>query len=551
MRSSLVTASLPFNSILPNRLGFVRKPFCLLILCAVSAASQTVEGDVVSSRSGAGIAGVKVAIVQMEKTVYSTTTDSQGHFLIQQVKDGAYSATFSASEYWPEYWNGTSAPPRFEVSAGNPVQLEARMAPLPRLRGRVLDGRGKPVPYAQLELLGTVMVVMPLLRTDAKGKFDFPFPFPGSYTLAAVPPAKLKELDLEPDSNRVLGWTRTFYPGVASYDAASKIAALPGVEPGDVELKLLAVPAHVVRGVILDPNGNPFPKVTVSLRDMMPIAMLLTQSKPDGTFEFPPVVDGHWRLSAEVESHGAKLRSEQWMEMAGHDVEGVKLQVNPPFGVSGKVVMEVPEGAPKPALSSLRVSITRSDGRGTFRADVRTSEEGTFTLEHVYPGTYQIEAEGPPEYYLSEVQAGEARSTVQELALSSDAVPITLTYRTNGGTVRGTAEKCGWGEVLLLPRDVGWQHTREKIYRTRCDSNDRYEIASVRPGQYYALALTGSGPKGLPTPGELMLMQLRVGSPSPYAVPFDNSLLNQASAVAVRAGETSSVELRAITRQLY
>jgi uncharacterized GH25 family protein len=518
------------------------------MLCAISAASQTVEGNVVNSRTGAGIGGVKVELVQMEKTVYSTTADSQGYFRIENVKDGAYSATFSASEYWPEYWNGTSAIPRFEVSAGNPVKLDTRMAPLPRLKGRVLDGRGKPVPAARLEVAGTVMIIA--ASTDAKGKFDFSFPFPGSYTLAAVPPAKLKEPDLEPDSNRVLGWARTFYPGVAFHDAASKISALPGVDPGDVELKLLAVPAHVVRGVILDPNGNPLQKVTVSLGDM-PQSMLQTQSKADGTFEFPRVVDGPWRLFVYAESRGAKLRADQWIEVSGHDVEGVKLQASAPFSVSGKVVMEAPGGAPTPALSSLRVSITRSVWSGTFPVYARTSEDGAFTLDSVYPGTYQIEAEGPPQYYLSEVQAGEARSTVQELTLSSDAVPITLTFKTNGGTIRGTAESCGWGEVLLFPREVVWQHSGEKIYRTRCDSNNRYEIASVRPGQYYALALTGSSLEGMPTPGELVLGQLRAGYPGTYAVPFDNSLLNQASPVWVRAGETSSTDLRAISRPLY
>jgi hypothetical protein len=520
----------------------------LLLLCVVPAASQTVDGDVVSSRTGAGIAGVKVAIEQMEKTVYSTTTNSQGHFHIENVKDGAYSATFSAPEYWPEYWNGTSAQPRFEMSAGNTVKLETRMAPLPRLRGRVLDGRGNPVPYARLELAGTVMLIT--LPTDANGKFDFPFQFPGSYTLAAVPPAKLKAPDPEPDSKRVLGWARTFYPGVAFHDAASKITVLPGVEPGDVELKLLAVPVHVVRGAVLDPNGNPLQKVTVSLGDMPP-SMLQTQSKADGTFEFPRVADGPWRFSVYAESHGVEVRADQWMEVSGHDVEGVKLQASSPFSVPGKVVVEVPEGARTPALSSLRVTITRSVWSGIQPVNARTNEDGTFTLDNVYPGTYQIEAEGPPQYYLSEVQAGEARSTVQELALSSDAVPLTLTFKTNGGTVRGTAEKCGWGEVLLLPREVVWQHSGEKIYRTRCDSNDRYEIAAVRPGQYYALALTGSGLEGMPTPGELVLGHLRAIFRGTYAIPFDSSLLNQASSVWVRALETSSADLRAINRPLY
>jgi hypothetical protein len=36
-----------------------------------------------------------------------------------------------------------------------------------------------------------------------------------------------------------------------------------------------------------------------------------------------------------------------------------------------------------------------------------------------------------------------------------------------------------------------------------------------------------------------------------YAIPFDSSLLNQASSVWVRALETSSADLRAINRPLY
>jgi hypothetical protein len=520
------------------------------MLCAVSAASQTVEGNVVSSLTGAGIADVKVALLRTEKTVYSGTTDPQGHFRIEHVKDGAYSAMFSAPKYWPEYSNGSSATLRFKVTAGNPVKLEMRMALLPRLSGRVVDGRGKAVPYARIEVAGAGLIEF--FGADAKGKFDYGFEFPGSYTLAAVPPAKLKGPDLEPDSDRVLGWTRTFYPGVAFHDAASKIAVLPGVELGDFELKLLAVPAHVVRGVLLDPSGTPLPQVTVSLGDVTLLPILLTQSKPDGTFELPPVVDGHWRLSAQVDSHGATLRVEQWMEMAGRDVEGVKLQLNPPFNVRGKVVTETAEGTPRPKVSSLRVSISRFNWSPTIPPSARTSEDGTFTLNNVYPGTYQIDAESPPESYLSAVQTGEERTTVQELELLSGAVPITLLYKTDGGIVRGTAEKCEWGEVLLLPQDAVWRRPGKKIYRARCDSNDRYEITSVRPGEYYALALTANTPEGVPTPGQLVLLALRISlPPPPYASPFDNSLLNQATTVAVRAGETSSVDLRAIARQLY
>src|SRR6185312_13669351 len=63
----------------------------------------------------------------------------------------------------------------------------------------------------------------------------------------------------------------------------------------------------------------------------------------------------------------------------------------------------------------------------------------------------------------------------------------------NGGAVGGTVEKCASGPVLLVPRDTSRQWLGF-LRAVRCDSNDRYGIAGVRPGEYYALAFAGEGP---------------------------------------------------------
>ena len=61
-----------------------------------------------------------------------------------------------------------------------------------------------------------------------------------------------------------------------------------------------------------------------------------------------------------------------------------------------------------------------------------------------------------------------------------------------------------------------------------CDSNDRYAIAAVRPGDYYALAIAGDSP--IPW----------------YATILDeDGLVENAGTVTVRAGENSSADLRA------
>jgi hypothetical protein len=106
---------------------------------------------------------------------------------------------------------------------------------------------------------------------------------------------------------------------------------------------------------------------------------------------------------------------------------------------------------------------------------------------------------------------------------------ITIRYKPGGGAVRGTAEKCSGGEVWLVPR---LQALRQPGFlgRAICDTNDRYEVRNLRPGEYYVLAFAGNGAR-------------------PWYDPMvDDGFLNQAAGATLRDGETTSVDLRAITR---
>lgn len=70
-----------------------------------------------------------------------------------------------------------------------------------------------------------------------------------------------------------------------------------------------------------------------------------------------------------------------------------------------------------------------------------------------------------------------------------------------------------------------------------CDSDDHYAVSGVRPGECYALAITGDGPMA--------------GLAAMLTATVSGGLLNQATNVTVRPGETSSADLRAITRPAY
>jgi Carboxypeptidase regulatory-like domain len=553
----------------------VRLLAVLSLLGACAAAQTTVEGTVFDAVTGTGMSGIMVALapVSREKP-YQGKTDSQGHFVIEAVKPGAYQLFHTVPR---GYFESPAEIARvFQVAEGDTSKrLEVRLYPQPRIAGRVVDGNDHGVANVRLEIVGRMD---PPVSTDGTGKFELRLN-PGAYTLSVIPPTDLKPPDQEPDSGRVMVWTRTYYPGVVLLESASKIVLRFGADLSGLEIKLAAVPAHAIRGVLLNPDGTPAPKAAVTLgvdQDDRgqpvfrpdPARTLKAESNSDGAFEFPQVVDGEWRLAAKVERGGEDLRAARWIEMTGHELDGVKLSLAPPFTVRGQAMIETPKGMPTPdPFPVFLVQHSRSLRNDTgmsnwmlwpefqfnpsFPANLQGAAEtykemevittdllsgelgaitglphadGNFSMENVYSGSYRIiSMMPPPPYYMAAVRVGQTELITAEVELSTGAIPITVVYKTDGGTVRGIAEKCASGVVLLIPQDPALQ-TVGFLRSSRCDSSDHYDFAAVRPGDYHLLAIATKG--GIP--------------------PLDNLMLGQATKITVRSNEAASMDLRAI-----
>jgi hypothetical protein len=520
----------------------------LAVLCAMA---QRVEGTVIDTSTGNGIPGVTVELVRgnaadtraraidaMEgKALYSASTDAQGRFRLDDVQDGSYTARYRAPNYLDETWapKRDPAPPAiFQVNAasGNPVKLEARMIHYGRMTGRLVDDKGHGVPNAFL-LLSSGQLGLGA-NTDKDGKFSLLISPGVSHTLVAIPQLGWKTPDPEAGGG-VRAWSRTYYPGVADPEAAQKITLPPGGELLDVEMKLAAVPAHAVRGVLLNPDGTPVPKTVITLGVEAPTPAVKMESNGDGTFEFPAVAEGAWRASAEVEREGVKFRALEWIRVSDRDLEGVKLQLHAPFSVRLRMDLETPEGwkAPKPPLARLALAGLGPGASMEPPLPFRTEPDGTFRLEPVYPGVYRFHpllSVVPPGYYLDSVRLGDAVLRAPDVELSSGATPLILAYKTGGGTVHGTVENCAMGGVVLEPQDPALRWPAA-IRTGRCDSKDHYEIPTVRPGDYYAQAFPPDGASELWQPK------------------FDEDFVNQAGKVTVRAGESATLDLRPIVKR--
>jgi hypothetical protein len=275
-------------------------------------------------------------------------------------------------------------------------------------------------------------------------------------------------------------------------------------------------------------------KATVTLRKGVGSPALTGYSRDDGTFEFEAVAEGEWRIAANVERAGLKLWAAQWVQLKARDLENLELRPAAPFAIQGRIIMEVPEGvlAPKPPSVLLAFNPGAAGladkPAGAFLTGIPEAQ-GDVHIQNVYSGLYQILPGPPPsQYYLDSIRIGGRDALESGVALVPGVPPLTVVYKLGGGTVRGTVEQCAAGTVRLLPHDKTMWRPGFVLFAP-CDANDRYAITSVRPGEYYALAIAGDSP----TPW--------------YATNWDDDVLvNNAGTVTVRAGENSSADLRAI-----
>jgi hypothetical protein len=539
----------------------ITKLLAILTLWGASSFAQAVEGSVVNSATGEGISGVEVKILKGATVLFTRYTDANGAFTVQDLADGDYAAVYSPFDYSP---NLTDSRPAFAAQVVGPAQpfqiggrpdavkLEARMIPFGRLAGRVINGRGEPAPGALLQLSGSQLgsQLMMLISADDHGNFELKVR-PGSYKLSATPVGHLKPPNPDPENGQPQGWARTYYPGVAFEEIASEILMQPGVDATGIEIKLVAAPAHAIRGVTLYPDGKPAPKVILHLGADFPSLQppQYTQSGEDGAFRFEGVIDGVHEITADFQAGDVDFRAREPVEVVGHDLDRVNVILSAPFTVTGKVIIEAQDGTPAPKPPGL-VSLDEVDHRAHSQVFKRgqwanPDAQGNFRVTHVYPGTYIVStgssdarpgaAEGfasaPPGYFLDSIRAGDVELPDRVVRLTVP-VPIALVYKNNGGTVRGGLEHCALGAVWLFPRDATHWH-RDFFRSATCDASDHFEIADVRAGEYYALALSAVNP-----------------SPFEDGV-FDETLLAQAVPVTVRAGEAVSPDLHLLIRSAF
>ena len=516
--------------------------WAFLALDLFAQSTYTVEGTV-SFTNGAPAGGVSVDLRKLEatslknETAYTAASDDKGQFRFANVAAGQYIAAYRKSGFHAVFSTAEPSEGGSIVNADQPfsapvfkvgpaaahIKLTASLDLVSQFTGRVVDEEGKPLPKMTVVAASADSRIVLASITGADGRFSITART-GSYYLFASRHffGPRISTDSQPSMEDNL---RFWYPGVIHSDEAQEVRLRAGVQ--FYEIKVRSVPSYRVRGVVLDDKGDPTPGVQVSLYQIDRLdtgGFASVTSAPDGTFGFKGVAEGKWRLFAVSGVNPAKRSGQAEIFVSRRDLENAELRLAPASNVIGSVEPDDDSGTPP--VKRVSLSPFEFPFRGEFAAmEAQVEGDGRFRLEAVYPGRYRIVA--PPaagKYYLASVLVGDRETLGDPVDLREGTPPVRVVYRSGGGTVVGTVEKCVGATVVLVPEEPALFDLF--VRRVPCDNSGHFEMSYLRPGNYSLLAFRDPN--------------------LPRGAAFLRPYLPEAKSVRVKPRETTQVELRTV-----
>lgn len=462
---------------------------------------SSVQGQVTNAVTGAGIAEVEISVCQPSSPGpfcargdkrQKATTDAKGVFRIDGLDDGPYTLMAVKDGF------STDGPSKSFRVFGD-TQVDIPMIPPAAISGRVTGADGTPAVGVTVKLTLFGCWTCPGLDeqvTDASGEFGFKDETAGSYGVSVTP-------TLRPDNKDEVRPVTTFYPSVAEREQAVAIR-LQGVDLSGFNIRMQTGRAHRIRGVVMDMNGKPAPhaQVTVYKQPSGTITALRgywapswphtlaaaapVETREDGSFEFPPLLEGEWLLRAVLEDEksgpGTAVSGAAGVTLGRSDVDKLEIRLAAPFNISVSADWGDVPPATYPRVFPV---FTAMDGQPFALSDAKP---GGLPDSKVFAGRYFVWP-GPgvqlPGYYLTAAMLDNRDVLGQVVDLSGPST-LKLVFKTGGGSVRGNVENCGQGIPVLLADAT---QVSRLGFTERCGADVWFLFRDVPPGEYTVAVL--------------------------------------------------------------
>jgi protocatechuate 3,4-dioxygenase beta subunit len=387
----------------------------------------------------------------------------------------------------------------------SPAPLRIELGPGSSLTGRLVDADGRPVAGTEILLrdLGSLdagLAATPRESrtvTDASGRFRLDHLAGGVHRLSAGSTAAvLSEVEI-PDqpSARDLGDLRLAPAAVAAVPSrplesrllsvTSQVSTPPEPPPG---------PGRAVSGRITDPQGAPVASADLLLHSSAPSRIFRASSAADGSFVFPEVPDGSYRIAARAAGFG-DARPEE-VRVAGAPVAGLALRLEPGGSVSGRIL-----GLAEHELPHVQVTAWRDGVETLLPLRALAGTDGRYRITGLPLGEWRITARRASSYIVERKVRLTKPGEDLDLDLSfPEGVAL------SGRVLRADGKPLADAMVALGTAQTDGRQARQTT--TRADGS--FAISAVEPGSYRLLVL-GQGVQHvqeveIPQEGEMLIL---------------------------------------------
>lgn len=558
-----------------------RKPVPAANAAPAPEGTATLGGTVVADASGAPVRLAYVVLVGAGTGVLKvTSTDSAGKFSFAKLPADRYTVGASKLPYV-----GAVAGARRPARPGVPIVLAngatitdvaIRLPMGAAISGTVYDERGQPsagafVGLQQRKMLNGERVLVPagFTAADDRGFYRAHSLVPGEYLVMALPQRPVsagaraltdQEVDAAlrgtplppagagPDQN--MAFAPVYFPGTTRVNDAQAVLVAAGEDRQNVDLRLERVRMGRVEGTVATGDGQPLPMVTVFISTTPGSSPLTTTSTvrvgpPERRFGLTSA-PGSYTLVARTPGTGGLFAVAQ-LDMAGSDVTGVQLILQPPLTFGGR--LSAKGTTPLPALGGHRIQMLPISGAlgGMAAPQVSaTGSAGEFTVTNIVPGRYVIgsapflgASTASVTWGLESVVMDGKDVTDLPIDITAEALPkdvsVVLGDRWQELSGRLT-DSAGAGvsdyTVLVFPvNDTYWLHGSRRI-------------VTAQPGTDGRFTLGGPGPSLLPAGDYYLAAVTDVSKDEQYDPAFLQSLLGAAIRVTLAPGERQTQDLR-------
>ncbi|HVW84108.1 MAG TPA: carboxypeptidase-like regulatory domain-containing protein [Bryobacteraceae bacterium] len=450
----------------------------------------SVDGSVVNSITGEPVPRAHVIAMPAQA---SAIADSSGRWSLSNVPCGRVQIMAMR----PGYLNSMGAPgpgmprPLVTLSSGAPAHdMKIPLTPQAVVMGKVVDTQGDPIMGAQVLAMASRVVegrrmfqTSNSMNTNDLGDYRIPSLPGGRYIICARPPANLGMP--QPGGGGLQGGAESCYPGPVEAGPASAMEITPGRETR-VDFTIAETSAVHVRGVISGMPKNMRAGLTLMKRGLSrgggaPHAARIS---PDGKFDIPGVTPGSYLLMTDYWEAGQRLSARVPVDVGGSDVEGIDVQLEPGFNVTGTVRIESQSGRTLPQQQfglSLRAPEPQP-GSGQVKWN---GDRSRFTINDVMPGTYRLEVFLPPPFYLKSATLGGRDIARAEIPIAQAAGPIDVALSDDSGSIEGQAEDSNGQPAASWIMALG----EGRAARTALSGPDgHFKMDGLPPGDYRVYA---------------------------------------------------------------